>query len=62
MYISLQNDQASILRELLQSSLHDLRLESARTDAHDFREKLHARERLVESILAQLSEDRARRD
>ena len=57
MYISLQNDQAVLLREILQSSLHDLRIQSARSDTHDFREKLHARERLVESVLAKLSEE-----
>ena len=57
MYISLQNDQAVLLREILQSSLHDLRIQSARTDTHDFREKLHARERLVEAVLAKLAED-----
>jgi hypothetical protein len=62
MNVSLQHDQAAILREILQSSLHDLRIESARTDTHDFREKLHARERLVESILAKLSGDPARLD
>ena len=55
MYISLQSDQAAILREILQSSLRELRIESSRTDTHDFRDKLHAREDLVESILAKLS-------
>jgi hypothetical protein len=57
MNIALQSEQATILREILQSSLHELRIESARTDTHDFRERLHARERLVESILDKLSED-----
>jgi len=63
MYISLQTEQAAILQEILQSSLRELRIESARTDTHAFREKLHAREHLVESILAKLSGDeRARLD
>ena len=63
MYISLQTDQAAVLREILQSSLRELRIESSRTDTHDFRDQLHARERLVESILAKLSGDeRARLD
>jgi hypothetical protein len=57
MYLSLQNDQAAVLREILQSSLRELRIESSRTDTHDFRAKLHARESLVESILAKLSGD-----
>jgi len=57
MYISLQSEQAAVLREILQASLHELRIESARTDTHEFREQLHTRERLIESILAQLSEE-----
>jgi len=57
MYISLQSDQAAVLREILQSSLRELRIESARADTHDFRDKLHAREHLVESLLAKLSGD-----
>ncbi|MGE5184996.1 MAG: hypothetical protein ACM31C_23165 [Acidobacteriota bacterium] len=46
-----------MVREILQSALHELRLESARADAHDFREQLHRRERIVESVLAQLSDE-----
>jgi hypothetical protein len=60
MYMSLDRDQAGVLREILQSALHELRVESARTDTHAFRERLHRREGLVESMLQQLDEqDRA---
>jgi len=41
----------------LQASLRELRIESARADTREFRDKLHAREHLVESILAKLSGD-----
>ena len=34
--------------------LAQLRVESARTDAHDFREALHRRERIVEGLLLEL--------
>lgn len=57
MYMSLERDQVEVVREILQSALHELRLESARADAHDFREKLHRREQLVESVLAQLADE-----
>ncbi len=57
MYMSLDRDQVQVLREILQNALHELRLESARADAHDFREQLHRRERIVESVLTQLSDE-----
>jgi len=56
MQVIIDRDQASVLREILQASLTQLRVESARTDSHDFREALHARERVVEALLSQLSE------
>jgi glycine cleavage system regulatory protein len=54
MQIDLDPNQAEVLRETLQHLLHDLRVESARTDTHDFREMLHRRERVVEAVLAKL--------
>jgi hypothetical protein len=54
MQIDLDPTQAEILRETLVHLLHDLRVESARTDTHDFREMLHRRERVVEAVLAKL--------
>jgi hypothetical protein len=63
MQLTLDRDQTEIVREILDSALTELRLESARTDTHDYREKLHRRERAVEAVLDQLdgpdTEDRA---
>ena len=53
MQVTLDRDQTQVLREILESSLKELRVESARADSHDFREQLHRRERIVESLLAQ---------
>lgn len=53
MQVTLDRDQTQVLREILESSLKELRIESARADSHDYREQLHKRERVVESLLAQ---------
>ena len=53
MQVTLDRDQTEVLCEILESSLKELRLESARADSHDFREKLHRREKIVEALLAQ---------
>jgi hypothetical protein len=50
--MTLNREQAEILREILSSALTQLRFESARADSHDFREKLHHREEIVEKLLA----------
>ena len=55
MTLQLDTTQAQLLQELLQTTQTQLRIESARTDSHDFREKLHARERIVEQMLAKLA-------
>jgi hypothetical protein len=55
MDIHLEPDQREILAEILSAKLTELRVESARTDTHDFREALHVRERVVEAILSQLA-------
>jgi hypothetical protein len=54
MTFQIDASQAEVLREILQSALAQLRLESARADAHDFRAALHARERVVEALLTKL--------
>ncbi len=54
MMFQIDPTQAEILGEILQSALTQLRLESARADTHDFRAALHARERVVEALLAKL--------
>lgn len=51
MLVTLDPEQVQILREILETHLNQLRVESARTDAHDFRVALHHRERVVESML-----------
>ena len=58
MYIEVDRQQAQVLREVLQSALKELRIESARADSHDFRIALHQRERLLEGLLAQLESER----
>ncbi len=57
MMVTLDVEQAEVLREILTSQLRELQIESARADAHDFREKLHERSKLVESVLAQIPKD-----
>ena len=54
MQVILERDQAEVLREILESTLKELRFESARADSHDYREQLHRRERIVEELLAEL--------
>lgn len=51
MVITFDTHETEVLREILASALTQLRIESARTDSHDFREALHARERIVEAML-----------
>jgi len=55
MQLTLDPDQVSVLREILQGSLTELRFESARADSHDYRERLHRRERAVADMLEQLT-------
>jgi hypothetical protein len=54
MQVSLDIEQAQVLREMLENTLTQLRVESARADSHDFREMLHHREEVVESMLTKL--------
>ncbi|NVB81369.1 MAG: hypothetical protein HOV81_23435 [Kofleriaceae bacterium] len=55
MQVSLEYEQVQVLLELLQSNLKELRLESSRADSHDYREMLHHREAVVESVLNKLA-------
>lgn len=57
MLITLDKDKAQLLREILENTLTQLRFESARADSHEFRELLHARERVVEALLIQLGDE-----
>jgi hypothetical protein len=55
MTLTLDREQSRVLREILEGSLTQLRLESSRADSHDFREILHRREQAVTGLLAQLT-------
>jgi len=55
MYVAVDQPQAEILRELLDSSRKELLLEIARTDVREYREMLEERERIVEQLLSKLS-------
>ncbi len=57
MYVSLDREQTDTLREVLQSALKQVRIESSRTDSHDYREMLHHREDLLGEVLSKLSTD-----
>jgi hypothetical protein len=59
MTVTLDQEQSRVLREILEGTLTQLRLESARADSHDFREILHRRERIVTSLLSQCLEPHA---
>jgi hypothetical protein len=54
MQVNLDTEQTQVLREMLENTLTQLRVESARADSHDFREMLHHREEVVESMLTKL--------
>jgi hypothetical protein len=55
MQIQLSNDEARLLRDLLQDYLPGLQREVARTEAKDFRHVLIQRQDLAERILADLA-------
>lgn len=55
MTLTVDQEQAQILGEILERTLTQLRIESSRADVHDYREMLHHRERVVEGLLGQLS-------
>jgi hypothetical protein len=57
MYVSLDHEQVDLLRTTLQHALTELRVESARADSMSFRQMLHHREDVLESVLAKLAEE-----
>ena len=59
MQIDLTVEEASLLRDLLEGLLPDLRREIARTDDHAFRHQLVLRQELAERLVARLG-DRVR--
>jgi hypothetical protein len=54
MQVNLDTEQTQVLREMLENTLTQLRVESARADSHEFREMLHRRERVIDEVLNQL--------
>jgi len=52
--ISVSEQDAAILREILDAKLLDLRREVSHTDSRDFRVTLHRVEGMLERLLAQL--------
>ena len=56
MQVNLDIEQANVLREMLENTLTQLRVESARADSHDFRAMLHHREGVVEAMLTKLKD------
>jgi len=54
MMLDLREDQTSLLRDLLDHDLRELRMEIADTDNHEFKRGLRGREVLLRSILDQI--------
>ena len=54
MIIELDESQAELLREVLDSAFRDLRYEVADTDNTTYKEKLRAREAMLGSILSKV--------
>jgi len=52
--LELDDVEARTLRDILEHQLPLLLVESARTDAHDFREMLNQRRRVIEHVLDRL--------
>lgn len=52
--LELTDDEALLLKEILQSYLGDLRMEIADTDLQSFRNKLRSNEELIKRIIDRL--------
>jgi hypothetical protein len=52
--LELSDDDARILRDVVESCLSDLRMEIADTDSMDFREALKRREEFLKRLVKQL--------
>jgi hypothetical protein len=53
--LELSPEDASTLKEILESRLSELRYEINNTDAHDYREKLRVKQSLLERVIGQLA-------
>jgi hypothetical protein len=54
MELTIPNDHAEVLREVLNSALRDLRFEIADTDRADYKHMLKERETVLRALLAPL--------
>ena len=57
MNVSFDREQIELVRETLQHALTELRVESARTDSTKYRQMLHHREDVLESVIAKIAEE-----
>ena len=60
MHVTFEPEQVTTLREILQSTMKQLRSEGAHIDTRTFRETLTSRERMVESTLERLDTEPSR--
>ena len=54
MQLIIDDDDVSVLRDMLGDQLHELRFEVARTEAREFRHTLVLRQEVLERLLAKL--------
>jgi hypothetical protein len=52
--LTLNDNEVTVLREMVEKDLHELLMEIANTDARDYRERLKARETLLRDIQQRL--------
>ena len=55
MTIDITNEQAEVLRDILNHQLKELEIQSAHTDSREYREGLYHREQVVEGLLDKLN-------
>ena len=57
MNVSFDREQVQLVRETLQHALTELRVESARADSTKYRQMLHHREDILESVIAKMADE-----
>ncbi len=58
MQLTLETEEAQIVREVLAQCLIDLRGEIGKTDSYGVRQELHQRERVLQKVIAQIEQQR----
>ena len=58
MQLTLETEEAQIVREVLAQYLIDLRGEIGKTDSYAVRQELHQRERALQKVIAQIDQQR----